>query len=164
MAKENTFKFPETFNVSCLINSPKQYNIERLIKVIGNKIFGYNIANIIVQYNNKILNKFSTNEYELQALLDKSPIPHTYNLVIRERPQEPMELIICHEMIHFNQYERGDLQLEKDNSNLVYIFKGVKYSQYIDYYSRPWEQEAYQAQDYLWRQFRNYIKTKKALK
>ena len=67
MAKErNIFEFPETFKVSCLIKSPKQYDVEELIKVIGNKILGYNEANIIVQYNDKILNRFSTDDCELQ--------------------------------------------------------------------------------------------------
>lgn len=40
----------------------KQYDVEELIKVIGNKILGYNEANIIVQYNDKILNRFSTDD------------------------------------------------------------------------------------------------------
>ena len=147
MAKErNIFEFPETFKVSCLIKSPKQYDVEELIKVIGNKILGYNEANIIVQYNDKILNRFSTDDCEQQALLDKSIVPHTYNLMIRTRFQESLETIICHEMKHFDQYEKGDLEIRKDDSGLAFIYKGKEYKSSTDYYSRPWEKEARSAQ------------------
>lgn len=155
MAKErNIFEFPETFKVSCLIKSPKQYDVEELIKVIGNKILGYNEANIIVQYNDKILNRFSTDDRELQALLDKSIVPHTYNLMIRTRFQESLETIICHEMKHFDQYEKGDLEIRKDDSGLAFIYKGKEYKSSTDYYSRPWEKEARSAQFELWKEFK----------
>lgn len=80
MKERSKLEFPEMFKVTSLIKSPKQYDVEELIKVIGTKIFNYTNANILVQYNDKILNKFSTEECELQALLDKTPVPHTYNL------------------------------------------------------------------------------------
>nr|DAI39936.1 MAG TPA: hypothetical protein [Caudoviricetes sp.] len=117
-----------------------------MFKVIGNKILGYNEANIIVQYNDKILNRFSTDDCELQALLDKSIVPHTYNLMIRTRFQESLETIICHEMKHFDQYEKGDLEIRKDDSGLAFIYKGKEYKSSTDYYSRPWEKEARSAQ------------------
>lgn len=155
MTKErNTFEFPETFKVSSLIKDPKQYNVEDLVKIIGNKIFGYNEANIIVQYNDKILNRFSTEDCELQALLDKSIVPHAYNLILRTRLSESLEIIICHEMKHFDQYEKGDLEIKKDDAGLVFIYKGKEYSSSTDYYSRPWEKEARAAQYELWKQFK----------
>ena len=155
MAKErNIFEFPETFKVSCLIKSPKQYDVEELIKVIGNKILGYNEANIIVQYNDKILNRFSTDDCELQALLDKSIVPHTYNLMIRTRFQESLETIICHEMKHFDQYEKGDLEIRKDDSGLAFIYKVKEYKSSTDYYSRHCEKEASSAQFELRKEFK----------
>lgn len=137
MSKErNTFIFPDTFQVTSLIKSPKKYDVEDLIKVIGNKILGYESANIIVQYNDSLLDKFSTINCQLQALLDKSVIPHTYNLIIRSQSNSSLETIICHEMVHFDQYERGDLEVKKDNT-LSFIYKGKEYDASTDYFSRP---------------------------
>lgn len=154
MKERNIFEFPDTFKVSSLIKSPKQYDISDLIKVIGNKILNYNQADIIIQYNDKVLNKFSTQDCELQALLDKSPIPHTYNLLIRSNHTDSLETIICHEMVHFDQYERGDLQIEKDDTNLVFIYKGKEYKSSTPYFSRPWEKEAKSLQYNLWKTFK----------
>lgn len=155
MKKErNILSFSDTFKVSCLIKSPKQYDVSDLVKVIGNKILGYNEANIIIQYNDKLLNRFSTKDIELQALLDKTIIPHSYNLLIRTKLQDRLEDIICHEMWHFNQFEKGDLEIKKDDSGLFYIYKGEEYRSNSDYFSRPWEKEARKEQHNLWKQFK----------
>lgn len=156
MAKErNIVTFPKTFNVTCLIDSPKKYDVEDLVKVIGNKILGHREANIIIQYNDRILDKFSTEDCELQALLDKTVVPHTYNLLIRSNHKESLETLICHEMKHFDQYENGDLEVIKDESKLVFIWKGQEYKSSTSYYSRPWEREAREAQSKLWKEFKN---------
>lgn len=137
MIKErNTFEFPDTFKVECLIESPKQYDVEDLVKIIGNKILGHDKANIIIQYNNKLLDKFSTEDCKLQALLDKSLIPHTYNLLLRTNINN-LDTIICHEMKHFDQYEKGDLEIIKDNNMLSFMYKGIKYDSSTDYFNRP---------------------------
>jgi len=154
MNEKSKFEFPETFKVTSLIKSPKQYNVEELIKIVGNKILGYNEANIIIQYNDNILNKFSTEDCELQALLDKSPLPHTYNLMVRTKLQESLEIILCHEMKHFDQYEKGDLKIKKDDSTITFIYKGKEYNSSTEYDFRPWEKEARSEQYKLWKQFK----------
>lgn len=162
MIKErNLLPFPDTFKVSCLIKSPKQYNISDLIKVIGNKILGYDEANIIVRYNDKLLNRFSTSDCELQALLDKTIVPHTYNLLLRTNHQDSLASIICHEMKHFDQYEKGELEIKKEPSGLVFNYKGEEYPSNIAYSDRPWEKEAKRSQYALWKEFKKiYYKTK----
>lgn len=154
MKERAELEFPQTFKVTSLIKSPKQYDVEDLIKVIGTKIFNYTDANIIVQYNDKILDKFSTEDCKLQALLDKTAVPHTYNLFLRTRLLDRLESIICHEMKHFDQYEKGDLDIYKDNSEISFIWKHVKYDASTDYWSRPWEKEARESQCELWKQFK----------
>lgn len=62
--------------------------------------------------------------------------------MIRTRFQESLETIICHEMKHFDQYEKGDLEIRKDDSGLAFIYNKSS----TDYYSRPWEKEARSAQ------------------
>lgn len=119
--ERNTFTFPETFQVTSLIESPRDYDITDLVKVIGNKIMGYDTANITIYSNNSILNKYSTKDIELQAILYKNIVPHTYSLIIREDPGVSLESIICHEMIHFDQNERGDLVMEEKDNKLYFI-------------------------------------------
>lgn len=153
MKERNTFTFPDTFKVDCLIESPKQYNIEDLIRIIGNKILGYKDIHIIVQYNNSILDRLSTENCQLMALLDKSLIPHTYNLLLRSNVSN-LSTIICHEMKHLDQYEKGDLEIKKRESGLTFIYKGQEYDSSMDYFSRPWEKEAIKSQSFLWKQFK----------
>lgn len=157
MVKErNVFEFPDTFKVDCYIKSPKKYDVSEMIKVIGNKILNYNIAHIIIQYNDKLLNRFSTKDYELQAFLDKTIVPNTYNLIVKTKLLESLEDIICHEMVHFDQYERGDLKLKNtDNSGPIFIWKGEEFSSDSNYSSRPWEEEARSKQYNIWKQFKN---------
>lgn len=136
MKERSKLEFPETFKVTSLIESPKQYDVEELIKVIGTKIFDY------------------TEECELQALLDKTPVPHTYNLLLKTKLSDSLSTIICHEMQHFDQYERRDLELVKKDSKLVFLWKGQQFDSSLDYMLRPWEQEAIDAQYSLWKQFK----------
>lgn len=151
--ERNKFIFPNTFKVDCLIDSPRSFDVSDLIKVIGNKILGYNVAHIIIQYRNQLLDKFSTTDYQLDALLDKTEIAHTYNLFIRENGHTPLSTLLCHEMKHFDQYERKDLDLIK-GSDLQFVWKGEKIDPREPYESRPWEQEARRAEVEFWKQFR----------
>lgn len=153
--ERNIFTFPETFQVTSLIESSRDYDITDLVKVIGNKIMGYDTANITIYSNNSILNKYSTKDIELQAILYKNIVPHTYSLIIREDPGVSLESIICHEMVHFDQNERGDLVMEEKDNKLYFIWKGKKQIPLQSYASRPWEKEASQRQWELWNEFKN---------
>lgn len=151
----NTFEFPDTFKVKSLIKSPKQYNIEDLIKVIGNKIFKYDVANIIISHNNNLLDRLSTKDYKLFAFLDKTPIPNSYNLILRTTLESSLSSVLCHEMQHFDQYERGDLIININGDLTSFIWKGKEYSSNTSYNERPWEIEAMAAEHSLWKQFKN---------
>lgn len=163
MAKElNTLKFPETFKVISLIKSTKRCDPIELINFIGKNILHYDTAVITVQYNDRILNKFSTENCQLQALLDKTLLPHTYNLLIRTNSSSNLEDIICHEMVHFDQYERGDLSIKKSDDSISFIWKNEEYNTSIEYYNRPWEKEARSLQSKYWKQYKEYKKKKEA--
>ena len=150
MKKEvNTFTFPETFKVTNYIKSSK-IDVDTLIKVVGNKIMNYDTAHIIVHYDDRLLNRFSNGDFKLDALLNKGPIDHTYNLIIRTDPENSLEMIICHEMIHFDQYEKGDLKIEDGKA----IYLGKEYDNSLDYYLRPWEQIAKKEQYSIWKKFK----------
>ena len=150
MKKEiNTFTFPDTFKVTNYIKS-SNVDIDTLIKIVGNKILKYDTAHIIINYDDKILNRFSQGDFKLDAILNKTPIDHTYNLIIRTNSENSLELILCHEMIHFDQYERGDLQIEGGKA----IYLGKEYDSEMPYDLRPWEQIAKKEQYDVWKKFK----------
>lgn len=139
--------FPKTFIVKNYINL--KINIERIIKIICTQIFNYTNNTIIVTLNPKLLDNVSTKDYNIDALLYKSNLPNTYNLILRST--ENIINIICHEMIHFNQYETGKLIVEKDK----FIWLDKEYKSDLEYMKRPWEIEAFS------NQYKIYKKMKK---
>lgn len=155
MKQRNTFEFPETLVVNLIgIKSPKSYEIEDLIKIICYNIYEIKNCTINVICNNRITQLFSKDDLEIGAILDKTPIDHTYNLYISSNISDNLELIICHEICHLYQYERGDLQIIK-NANLKYFkWKGKNFIVKTDYWSRPWEKEAKEESYRLWKEFK----------
>lgn len=150
MKKEvNTFVFPDTFRVTNYIKSSK-VEIDTLLKVVGNKILNYDTAHIIVHYDDRLLNRLSKGDFKLDALLTKGPLDHTYNLIVRTNPENSLEMILCHEMIHFDQYERGDLQIKDGKA----IYLGKEYDNETAYDLRPWEQIAKKEQYNIWKKFK----------
>lgn len=154
MTKErNTFEFPESFQVTSFIKNQKDFDVEELVKVIGNKMLGYNEATINILYNDRLLNRLSTNNCKLQAILYKTALDHTYNLFISTKHTDRIEYIICHEMAHFDQYERGDLQVMDNYQG--FIWKGEEFESSTNYDGRPWEKEAVNRQHKIWKEFKN---------
>lgn len=113
---------------------------------------------VVVIHNERILDKFDTLKLHVNALLHKTPVPNTYELIIRERPVDPVPLIICHEMIHLSQYVRGDLSLDMDRK--IFTWKGREYGPDLEYQWRPWEREAFNGQASLLRAFRKSRRTR----
>lgn len=100
-------------NIQC-----KNFDLKKLIHLILTQYYNYDNIILNVYYNNKICDKFSTNDIKIDALLDKTPIPQAYTLILRENSD--IKKIICHEMVHLDQYERGDLVLIKDENGLKF--------------------------------------------
>ena len=154
-------EFPDTFVVNNYIKSPKKYDVGDLIKFIGTKILGYESAMITVSYNDKILGKLSQGDYDMEALLDKVS-DHMYHLMIKTRTTASLSDIICHEMKHFDQYEKGDLKEVDTESGKAFMWKGEIYPRDMYYADRPWEIEARSSQYGFWKQFKKqYLKQKK---
>lgn len=115
---------------------------------------------LILINNDSVLKKFDTNDFELQALLYKTNVLNTYQLIIRTTPSESIEKIIAHEMVHLNQYASGDLDLNINTK--TFTWKGKKYNSSIDYFSRPWEKEAFKKQSELLSKYRKYKRQMKS--
>lgn len=106
--------------------------------------------------NEKLLDRFSTDEIELEALSTKSPIADTYIVYVRE---DVSEKILCHEIIHIKQFISGDLDYNLAEN--TYFWKGKVYqSNEISYFSRPWEKEAFDQQGDLLAKWKEYKKEK----
>lgn len=118
------------------------------------KQLGISDAEVVITKNDKLLDRFSTREYRVNGLLHKSSAPGIYNLILREHPSEPLNLILCHEMIHLGQYIKGQLSLDMDNK--VFTWKGQSYASDYPYESRPWEMEAFNGQGKLLKKFRKF--------
>ena len=122
------------------------------------KLLGIEDAEIVITKNDKILDRFDTREYRVNGLLHKSAAPGVYNLMLREHPSDPVNLILCHEMVHLAQYVKGFLSLDMDTK--VFTWKGQAYAASYPYDSRPWEMEAFTKQGKLLRQFQKFQKGK----
>lgn len=107
---------------------------------------------VIVIHNEKILNKFDSDKWHVDAIMHKTPVPNTYELIVRERTDDPLDLILCHEAIHLSQFVRGDLSLDMDRK--IFTWKGKTYTSDYEYQWRPWEREAFNGQGAMLRAYR----------
>lgn len=138
------------------IKSPKKWDVIKLIEYIL-KYYNNDDVNLTVSYNDDVCDHFSTSDIQIDALLDKSTkIDKTYNLIIRQ--YAPLKEVIPHELVHLNQYERGDLKLNKFEDKLYFIWKDEEFSPSTPYKERPWEKEAFSMQKQLWKNFKQCVK------
>lgn len=106
------------------------------------KQLGVGDVTLVVTRNESVLDKMSSGNNKINAILYRAAVPDpTYNLLLRIHTNKPLPLILCHEMIHLSQIERGDLVLNVDKKE--FKWKGVTYEVSYDYDMRPWEKEAY---------------------
>lgn len=137
-------------NIQC-----KKFDLKKLIHLILTQYYNYDNITLNVYYNNKICDKFSTNDIKIDALLDKTPIPQAYTLILRENSD--IKKIICHEMVHLDQYERGDLVLIKDENGLKFQWKNKDFDPSMPYKKRPWEKEALGLETKIWKMFKKCV-------
>ena len=139
--------------INLYIQPLKNYNILDLIQYILSKKYHFNNITLNIFHDDKILDKMAPIDHELSALIYKTTLPHTYNLIVRDLPNR---LVICHEMVHLAQYERGDLSLNfKEN---LFKWKGEDYDISVPYDRREWEIEAFNLELKLWRSYKSYCK------
>ena len=139
----------DSISVQLAVKSPRNVDFEDLIKTICHDIFGYSDLRIMVFNNHKLLKKLSKDDFELLALLD-NPAPHIYNIMVNT--DNPSRDVICHELIHLDQYERGDLSRSKDYKTITW--KGEEFTKDLDYSDREWEHEAFGNSRKLWKQYK----------
>jgi len=116
----------------------------------------YKLADLTVNVvaNDGILDRFSTPGVHLRALLHKNPIPHSYNLILRDGVCGLTD-IVCHEMVHLEQYESGRLSLSLEEKE--FTWEGEVFPASVPYEERPWEIEAFSDQVKIKRKFKKSI-------
>lgn len=116
-----------------------KFDMTTMTKIILTQILGLEDIDLVVITNDKAITKFDTNDLELQAILQADPDRHRYRLTYHSRVGAANMLpILCHEMIHLKQHDKGELKLVKGGA----IWKGTFYDKEIPYFERPWEIEA----------------------
>lgn len=136
------------------IKSPKKIDIEDLLNFLAKELNINENIELLVAYNESLLDHLSNNKIEYKALLH-TPVKDHYVLYIKEDVSS-IQYIICHEMVHLQQYERGDLQLSSDLKTISW--KGQTYSNQCDYEDREWEQEAFSKEGALWKKYKRFKK------
>lgn len=137
------------------VKSPKQFDIEELLNFAIQKLNITPNIKITIMYNTTLLDKLSE-DIEFSALL-QNPVPNQYLLYIREGVISAQ--ILCHELIHLQQYDKGDLKINKNFTEI--IWKGNKFDNSIPYNKREWEIEAFSKQNALWKSFKKFKKQEK---
>ena len=132
------------------IESPKKFNVETLLNFLAEKLNIKEDVELSVAYNDSLLNRLSNENVEYSALL-QNPVPKQYFLFVKSDINE-LQYILCHEMVHLSQYERGDLKISSDYKTITW--KGNVFDNSHDYACREWEQEAFKLQTKLWKEFK----------
>lgn len=138
------------------IKPSKNWDFKELIKFILTQYYDHNDVKLYISYNNTVCDHYSTDNIKIDAILDKTKQDHTYNLILREYAN--LKTIIPHEMIHLHQYEAGDLKTYKFDNNIVFEYKGKEYDSATPYEDRPWEQEAHDLDNKLYKKYKKYVK------
>jgi hypothetical protein len=112
------------------IKSPKQFSVEELITFAITELNIKNDIEITLAYNTRLLEKLSK-DVEFVALL-QNPVPNNYVLFVKEGSVN--QYVLCHELIHLHQYDRGDLKTNQDFTEV--IWKGKLFDNSTPYEER----------------------------
>ena len=133
------------------LKSSKKFDIEDLLNFLAERLSIPENVELSLFYNDKLLKNLSTEDVKFEALI-QNPVPHKYVLFVREDVWG-LQYIICHELIHLSQMERGDLIISSDYREV--IWKGEKYTNDLLYADREWEKEAFMLDNKLWKEYKN---------
>ena len=116
-----------------------KYDMTTICKLILTQILNIQDVELTVVTNDSQVKIFDTPDFELQAMLIGYPSLKKYSLILRSNIGAASILsVVCHEMVHLDQYNRGDLEL----IGKTFKWKKQEYSGQVPYFDRPWEKEA----------------------
>lgn len=116
-----------------------KYDMTTICKLILTQILNIQDIELTVATNDSQVKMFDTPDFELHAMLIGYPNLKKYSLILRSNIGAASILsVVCHEMVHLDQYNRGDLELK----GKTFKWKGKEYTGEVPYFQRPWEIEA----------------------
>lgn len=129
-----------------------QTNIEGVgdVALFAMEYLGIDGVTLCISQNYKFLRRLSSDNCEYEALLYKSPLEKSYNLIVRD--ERPKLNVICHECVHLKQYEDGRLSIDPETG--CAIWEGEHFSNHTNYVKRPWEREAFDMDFKVAREYR----------
>jgi hypothetical protein len=136
--KMNSFRFPETIIVN---NYTSIDDADTIIKVLINRIFGYDTARINIYY---MPLSFDKNDTQIFGFITKNEFEsNSYNLFIAKNDSYNLFTLLSHEFIHFDQMQKG---------LLVQPAVGYKYNIWMNdtvkLFEVPYEERKYEIDAY----------------
>lgn len=132
------------------IESPKKFDVEELLTFLAEELNISEDVELMIVYNDDLLERLSHGDIEYEALLQRV-LPDNYVLYVKENISG-LQYILCHEMVHLSQYERGDLEMSSDFKTVTW--NGETFDNTSDYFEREWEEEARSKENKLWKAFK----------
>lgn len=132
-----------------------RYDIQDVCKFLIGTLYGHQVVDLNIVENPRLLKRLSNDRLEVNAILT-SPLPHVYIMYVKDGFHDID--ILCHEIVHLDQYERGDLFISPDYKEITW--EGRKYDASLPYDERPWENEAFFKQGALLNAYKKNLKGK----
>lgn len=123
--------------------------LDGIMKFLTDKTGGN--GTIVVCQNDKVLDHFSTPDIKMDSVIVKGPLQDTYTIYLRKDNKKP-ERLLCHEFVHLSQMLRGDLEIDEGTPS--FIWRGIPFDATFPYRWRPWETEAFNKQEKIFREYR----------
>lgn len=136
-----------TFNNKLIVNWNAKlkckYDMITVCKIILSEILNIDDIELTVTVNDTQIKLYDTPDFNLEAMLLGYPNLKKYTLLLRSDIGAANILpIVCHEMWHLSQMNRGYLEIINKN----FKWKGQLYPGLTPYFDRPWEKEALKEQ------------------
>lgn len=123
-------------------------NIDHAREVLEKALsyLGVDGVTVVISVNTRMLDRLADEGCELVAMTMPSALEKTYNLYLRRINVD--DVVLCHEAVHISQYADGRLVMDKQGR---VSWNGTPYDKTTPYYARPWEIEAYDLQDEVYK-------------
>lgn len=139
----NRFDFPPTITVN---NHTNHKYADTIAMVIVNKIFNYDTITINIFKINNSQFKYVKDYIIYGHIIKNNPMERNYSIFLVDELHIPLTLILSHELIHLDQFEKQEL-MHHDNDQTKMIYLGdiidLKKTKYFD---RLYEVDAFNRQ------------------
>jgi hypothetical protein len=145
----NKFTFPDTV----VVNNYTEFEIDTIVKVFVNKILEQDSVTINIFY---IHNQMNYDKLEIMGYLEPIPYNNREYLLFINKNIYQMNTILSHEFVHFDQYIKNELVLNRDLQIAIYKNDTIDLHK-VPYESRLFEQDAYNRQNQFLKQLNQLL-------